>query len=668
MGFFDADAEEMLEVYLLEAEQLTGQLSAVLLETERKNAFAKEDIHSIFRVMHTIKSSSAMMGLKQLSSLAHKVEDLFSYYREQQGEIKEVPSDLFDLLFAVLDYMEDELKRMDQPDYAPADTKVLEGNADAYLSRISHGQSAEPEEAKEEAPGTEQDVIPAQMAEKNGVIVKVLFEEGCRMENVRAFMLIRQMKGMCSDLETYPPDLERSPESSGIISEQGLFIRFESKSKEEVLEILKRGLFVESCRVIQERLPAPVPEETNQQDREAAENKEVEFLSVRSDRLDHLQNLARELLIHMMSLENQLESSGMDDIREGPAHQLERLISEVERTVMEMRMVPLEKIVPKLRRILRDICRDEDKEVEFVANCGDIEADKSVVDYVSEALVHLIRNAVDHGIESPDERTAAGKDRRGKVIFSVESNVGEVLISIADDGRGLDQEKICGKARERGMLTKPVEEYSRQEILDLILQPGFSTKEEVSEYSGRGVGMDVVKSVLESAGGNIFIESEQGRGSTFTLSVPLTLATMECIRFRVSDYRFSMPARYVYQFLEYGDNKKNIQEIQGCSYILFENRMVPMIDLRKFYRLEGETPDSAVLVYVRGTEKEGCILADRMYEQKRIVVKQLPALFGVDFRRKTGVSGMSIMGNGKVCTALDLEMLFGLYEKGSLWN
>ena len=324
--------------------------------------------------------------------------------------------------------------------------------------------------------------------------------------------------------------------------------------------------------------------------------------------------------------------------------------------------------MPRLRRILRDICRDEDKEVEFISNCGDIEADKSVVDYVSEALIHLIRNAVDHGIESPDERAAAGKDRRGRVTFSVESTVGEVLISIADDGRGLDLEKICRKAKEKGMLTKPVEEYSRQEILDLILQPGFSTRDDVTEYSGRGVGMDVVKNVLESAGGNIFIESENGRGSTFTLAVPLTLATMECIRFRVGEYRFSMPARYVYQFLKYGENKKNIQESHGCSYILYENRMVPMIDLRKFYRLDGEAPDTSMIVYVRGTDKEGCILADRMYEQKRIVVKQLPSLFGVDFRRKTGVSGMSIMGNGKVCTALDLEMLFGLYEKGNIWN
>ena len=666
MGFFDADAEEMLEVYLLEAKQLTEQLSAVLLDTEKKNTFAKEDIHSIFRVMHTIKSSSAMMGLKQLSSLAHKVEDLFSQLREQQEVMKAVPQELFDLLFAVLDYIEDELERMVQPDYAPADAKDLEENAAAYLSRISPVQDEVPDEPEEEVQETDNDVIPAGMATKNGVIVKILFEEGCRMENVRAFMLIRQIKGMCSVLETDPQDLEHSPGSSGIISEQGLFIRFESECKEKVLEVLERGLFVDKCRVMQER--RPVPEEERRPEPEASESREVEFLSVRSDRLDHLQNLAREMLIQMMSLENQLESGGMDDIREGPVHQIERLVGEVERTVMEMRMVPVERIVPRLRRILRDICRDEDKEVEFISNCGDIEADKSVVDYVSEALIHLIRNAVDHGIESPDERAAAGKDRRGRVTFSVESTVGEVLISIADDGRGLDVEKICRKAKEKGMLTKPVEEYSRQEILDLILQPGFSTRDDVTEYSGRGVGMDVVKNVLESAGGNIFIESENGRGSTFTLAVPLTLATMECIRFRVGEYRFSMPARYVYQFLKYGENKKNIQESHGCSYILYENRMVPMIDLRKFYRLDGEAPDTSMIVYVRGTDKEGCILADRMYEQKRIVVKQLPSLFGVDFRRKTGVSGMSIMGNGKVCTALDLEMLFGLYEKGNIWN
>lgn len=666
MGFFDADAEEMLEVYLLEAKQLTEQLSAVLLDTEKKNTFAKEDIHSIFRVMHTIKSSSAMMGLKQLSSLAHKVEDLFSQLREQQEVMKAVPQELFDLLFAVLDYIEDELERMVHPDYAPADAKDLEENAAAYLSRISPVQDEVPDEPEEEVQETDNDVIPAGMATKNGVIVKILFEEGCRMENVRAFMLIRQIKGMCSVLETDPQDLEHSPGSSGIISEQGLFIRFESECKEKVLEVLERGLFVDKCRVMQER--RPVPEEERRPEPEASESREVEFLSVRSDRLDHLQNLAREMLIQMMSLENQLESGGMDDIREGPVHQIERLVGEVERTVMEMRMVPVERIVPRLRRILRDICRDEDKEVEFISNCGDIEADKSVVDYVSEALIHLIRNAVDHGIESPDERAAAGKDRRGRVTFSVESTVGEVLISIADDGRGLDLEKICRKAKEKGMLTKPVEEYSRQEILDLILQPGFSTRDDVTEYSGRGVGMDVVKNVLESAGGNIFIESENGRGSTFTLAVPLTLATMECIRFRVGEYRFSMPARYVYQFLKYGENKKNIQESHGCSYILYENRMVPMIDLRKFYRLDGEAPDTSMIVYVRGTDKEGCILADRMYEQKRIVVKQLPSLFGVDFRRKTGVSGMSIMGNGKVCTALDLEMLFGLYEKGNIWN
>ena len=283
-------------------------------------------------------------------------------------------------------------------------------------------------------------------------------------------------------------------------------------------------------------------------------------------------------------------------------------------------------------------------------------------------MIHLIRNAVDHGIESPEERKRAGKKPKARITLAVESSVGEVMISLSDDGCGLDQDKILKKAKKTGMLSKPESEYTRQEILDFILRPGFTTKDKVTEYSGRGVGLDVVKGVLENMGGNVHIDSEKGRGTTFTMVVPLTLATMECVRFRVGEYRFSLPARYVFQFLSYRQYMKYIKEINGLSYILYEGRMIPMVDLRIFYKLEGTGSDAPLLIYARGTEREGCILADSMYEQKRVVVKQLPSLFGVDFRRKTGVSGMSIMGNGMICTSLDVELLFGLYERGSLWN
>ena len=705
MGYFDADAEDMLEVYLLETRQLTGQLSAVLLDTEKKNAFSGEDIHSIFRIMHTIKSSSAMMGLQELSSMAHKLEDLFAYYRENFGKIEKPEPELFDLLFAASDYIETELGDMENEDYRPRSTAVIEERTEAYLRKINNpegegaaaggNQEENPEEnpqagKAQEAAGDirkEIPVIPDTMAGKGGTIVRILFENGCRMENIRAFMLVRQISGMCSVVETWPGELEKSGESCGYISENGVFIRFETERKAEVLESLRRGLFVADCMILAEEGPKPAANEAaggmDGSGKESAplgengkltknglngkngqaEGRETEFFNVRSDRLDRLQSISGELMLHMLMLENELESLGLEEIKEGSAHQISRLISEMERNVMEMRLVSINKIVPKLRRILRDICRDQNKEADLILECGDLEADKSVVEYVSEALLHIIRNAVDHGIETPEEREAAGKSRKGKIIFSAESTAGELRLSLSDDGTGLDEVKIRERARERGLFTRPEEEYDLQEIQELILSPGFTTNEQVTEYSGRGVGLDVVKNVLEDVGGNLYIHSEKGKGTTFTIVVPLSLATMECIRFRVGDCRFSVPARHVYRFLDLEKNRDNVENINGKDYILYEDRMVPLINLNRFYHLQAEEPEHPIVVYVKGNEKEGCIMVDYMYEQKRIVVKQLPPLFGLGFRKRTGISGCSIMGNGSVCAAIDTEILIGLYEK-----
>lgn len=684
MGYFDADAEDMLEVYLLETRQLTGQLSAVLLDTEKKNAFSGEDIHNIFRIMHTIKSSSAMMGLQELSSMAHKLEDLFAYYRENYGKMEKAEPELFDLLFAASDYIETELEDMENEDYSPRSTAVIEERTESYLIKAKDPEreecageaentqeNPEPGEAQEKpaAAGRHFCGIPEALDRKRGTIVRILFETGCRMENIRAFMLVRQISSMCTAVETFPGELETSGESCREIIENGLFIRFETDRKEEVLESLRSGLFVTDCMVLEEESNEPSTENRKEAKNRLmgkkgqAEGRETEFFNVRSNRLDRMQSITGELMLHMLTLENELESMGLEEIREGSAHQISRLISEMERTVMEMRLVSVHKIVPRLRRILRDICRDQNKEAELILECGDLEADKSVVEYVSEALMHIIRNAVDHGIEPPEEREAAGKSRRGKIIFSAESTAGELRLSLSDDGTGLDDGKIRERARERGLFTKPEEEYNLQEIQELILSPGFTTNEQVTEYSGRGVGLDVVKNVLEDVGGNLYIHSVKGKGSTFTIVVPLSLATMECTRFRVGDCRFSVPARHVYRFLDLEKNRDNVERINGKDYILYEDRMVPLIDLNRFYHLQAKEAEHPVIVYVRGNEKEGCILVDYMYEQKRIVVKQLPPLFGLGFRKRTGISGCSIMGNGSICAAIDTEILIGLYEK-----
>lgn len=681
MGYFDADAEEMLEVYLLETRQLMEQLNGVLLEADRTKTFSEDDINTVFRIMHTIKSSSAMMGLHALSGMAHKLEDLFSYYREQKGEISRTKPELFDLLFKVSDFVESELAQMPEESYAPKDTKEIENKIEEYLQSLEESTDVKQElSAQEQAVGdnpalqtekaenkTEpvQAGIPESFLKKNGVVIRVRFEEGCRMENIRAFMIYRQIGNLCSSVESYPKDLEKSQQGAEYINKNGVFIRFESDKKEEVLETVKRGLFVKDYEVLrdEEKKPEPQVIENKKKTDSYAETKEAEFLNVRTDRLDRLQNLSGELLILMLTLDEELKSHGMDDVREGTAYQVNRLIEEMERTVMEMRMVPVSKVIPKLKRILRDICRDQGKEAELIVNCGDIEADKSVVDYVSESLLHIIRNAVDHGLELPKERTEAGKNPKGSITFSAENTIGELMISVTDDGRGIDLEKILEKAREKHLMTKPEEEYDPQEILELILSPGFTTNEEVTEYSGRGVGLDVVKNILEEAGGHLYIQSEAGKGSTFTITLPLSLATIECTRFRVGECRFSVPSRYVQRFLSYEENRNFIHRRNDRKYILYDSRMLPLVDLREAYQIEGDYPDTALLVYVKSAKREGVIMIDSMYEQKRIVVKQLPALFGPGFRRHTGISGCSIMGNGKICAALDIETMIEKFTK-----
>lgn len=671
MGYFESDALEMLEVYLLETRQLNGQLAEILLEAERQGRFSESGIHSIFRVMHTIKSSSAMMGIEGLSSLAHKLEDLFSYYREYKDKLQRPEPELFDLLFAASDFITQELEQMSREDYAPGDTSVLEQMTDDFLGRVSREEEkdreadgeADGEKPREEGGGEELPVIPRIFVSKSGTVVNVTLEDGCRMENIRAFMLVRSIASLCTLVETYPENLEKTGESAQYIEGHGVFIRFESSDKEKVLETLRKGLFVAQCRILADNQPQEAGVRKAAPERENADSREGEFMEVRTERMDHLQNLASELLLQMQVLENEFKRNGLEDIESGLGHQIGLLVGQIERSVMEMRLVPVSRIVPKLKRALRDICRDQKKEADLVVRCSDVEADKSVVDYVSEALLHILRNAVDHGIEPPEVRLAAGKDRRGKITFTAENAAGELRMTISDDGRGIDEERVRERAREKGLFAGGEEEYDSRKIRELILCPGFSTNETVTEYSGRGVGLDVVKNIMEDVGGTLAIHSTGGQGSTFSISVPLNLASIECVRFRVGQYRFSIPARYVYHFLEYESCRGQIREINGRDYILYEDRMVPLINLRRFYCLEGETPERAILVYVKGAEKEGCFFIDSIYEQKRIVVKNLPALLGAGFRSRTGICGCSIMGSGRVCAALDTEIIISKYEK-----
>lgn len=660
MGYFDSDSQEMLEVYLLETKQLLEQFNGAVMRAENSDFFSAEEINSIFRVMHTMKSSSAMMGLEEMSSMTHRLEDLFAYYRDQYGSIKHADRSLFDLLYRISDFIADELDEMIKEDYHPGPAGELEKCIEKYLEQIEPEDKEEKQKQEEQDQSAKEDVIPGAFSGKCGVVVRVFLESGCRMENVRAFMIVRQLTKLCSEVETYPENLDKSQDTAAYISEHGFFLRFVSEDKETVLDTIKRGLFVVDCQVLSERKAVAEPKNHYEP---AGGTVETEFLQVRMDRLDRLQNVASELLISAQSLDSVLEQHGLTEIREGAFHHIGRLINEIEKMVMEMRMVPVNRIVPRLQRVIRDICKNQDKEVEFTTACEGIEADKSVVEYLAEALQHILRNAVDHGIETLQVREEQGKPRKGNITFSAENRGGELCIMVSDDGKGIDEASVLRHAEEKNLLTKPAEAYTSQEILEMVMLPGFTTKEAVTEYSGRGVGLDVVKKVLEDAGGHLYVSSVSGKGTTFTITVPLSLATIECARFRIGDSCFSIPARTVFRYLEYAQKRNHIRVQNGKDYVLYEDTMIPLIDLRKFFGMEGETSDQAILIYVRCGDKEGCILADTMHTQKRIVVNALPALFGIDFRANTAISGFSLMGNGTICSALDVESLITVYER-----
>ena len=660
MSFFEADVQEMLEVYLLETRQLMEKLDEILLRSEASGALAAEDINSIFRIMHTTKSSSAIMGLHSLQATAHRLEDLFSELRDDPRQIKKAEKEIFELLFDASDFIKAELGRMSREDYTPE-------RADAIVARIKSclDKIKTPDQTNNSPP---EDNLAA-FLKKTGVIARVTFEQGCKMENVRAFMLMKQLSAACPGTECFPASPERHPESAGFIRENGLLFCIAEEALEKALPIMRGGLFVRQCELVAKN-PRPIPgapQEKKTPKPEATEKKEAayvavekvetEFLNVRTDRLDHMQNLIGELMLFVSSLTSRLEAMRCGDEVEKLAVQTAQVLEELEDSVIHMRMVPVEKVVPKLRRVLRDVAKSEDKAVELSITGQDVEADNNIIDQLLEAAMHIMRNAVDHGIEPPEERERAGKSRTGHICFSVESHGGELTAKISDDGRGMDAEKLCQKAREKNLFIKPEEEYSREEILELSTLPGLSTNQEANEYSGRGVGMDIVKKIVDEAGGHLRIESEQGQGTTVIMNLPLTHTIVECIRFSAGNQMFSLPAHQIQHYFEYKKDHPDIHTRNGEEVIIHEGKALPIIDLAGHYRLEkGDRPER-IIIHARGPAREACIKAGQVMQREKIVLKPLPALFGERFKEQTAMNGCSVMGDGQICMALDIETL-----------
>ena len=685
----DSTMEGMLDTYLLETESLLDKLDEMLIADEKIGDFSSDDVNEIFRIMHTIKGSSAMMEFTPISNIAHHIEDMFFFIRDKGMDClsNEQKNELFDLMFRSEDFLRGALEKVKAGDPLDENIEEFAEEINNFLAKISGKESGNTKTASGagRAQGTVERVLPNDP--KAIKFIHVFLDQGIGMENLRAFMIVNALKEYDLDFRYYPSDMDTNSETAQVIVDDGFFLAFE---KEEVLEkgekvlreqshILsyeivdakksevkteeKENISVQNPKQNKEKEAAPQPQNTQQKSTAPVKQS---LISVNLQKLDSLNDLVGEIVITESMVTSSpvlrmLPQESLDNFMKS-ARQLRKLTDDLQDIAMSLRMVSISGVFQKMNRIVRDMKQKLGKDVKLTIIGEDTEVDKTIVDSLQDPLMHIVRNSMDHGIETTkEERIAAGKDAQGELILSASHTSSEVIITVEDDGYGMNPEKLLDKAEEKGLLYKPRSEYSKKEALGLIMLPGFSTNKSVTEFSGRGVGMDVVKKNLESVGGAISISSELGKGSTFTMKIPLTLAIMDGMKVNVGDTIFTIPIVNIRQSFKIDDAEVVFDE-NGNEMVKRMDVFYPIVRLNNFYGIEGKYTDLAdgVLIWVEANDKSCCLFVDDLIGEQQVVVKPLPAYFNAFDLKANGINGCSILGDGNICIILDV---LGLYSQ-----
>ena len=708
MSFFDPSMVPMLEVFIYETTTLLNQLDEILLEAEKEKILTEDNINEIFRTMHTIKGSAAMMGLTGISTLAHRVEDMFFIIREDQSKMGDHNrGHIFDLLFQASDFFKAEVDAIQQGDqYQPADAPAIIAEIEQEAAEMKgeapvtpKAQPATTVAPQSAAPAAVAPVAaPAAPADPNHYI-RIFFEDDCQMENIRAFALLSQIKDSCDFLDSVPPSPESNSGCSSDIIRDGLLVIFRPVAAvEEVYAVIESAMNIKSYEDITDSMrvasapaasaavaQAPAMEAAPQAGEavpqaaapvaaptapvatapEAAAAKvasspmgKQSLISVNQFKLDQLMDIMGEIVIaeSMVASNPELKGLRLDNFYKS-TRQLRKLTDQLQDVVMSIRMVPLTGVFQKMNRIVRDMNKKLGKEVELTTLGGETEVDKTINDVLGDPFMHMIRNSMDHGIESAEERLAAGKSEQGNITLAAQNMGGEIVITIADDGKGLDRDKILAKASKNGILTKPESEYTDKEIYGLIMLPGFSTNEVVTEFSGRGVGMDVVRKNLETVGGSISVDSKKGYGSTFTIKIPLTLAIVDGMEIAVKDDTYTIPITSIKSTFKLSDDTQLLTDPDGNEMIMLRGDCYPIMRLHQIYNIPTNITElqDGIFILVENDTKAACIFVDQLIGEQQVVVKPFPLFLNRYDIKNSGLSGCTIMGDGSISLILDIN-------------
>lgn len=655
--------ESLLELFLFETAQNVQQLEESVLTAEREGRFSEEEVNEVFRIMHTIKGSSAMMSFSEVATLAHHMEDLFSYIRENHTARYDTHV-VSDLILACVDYVGVQL------DNIRVGAPVGQNDSAHLVKRIEALMA----ELKGEGVPAAEPAAPVVSRYK----ALIFFEEGCEMEDVRAYSCVLDIGKYATVIAHEPENILELGETTQAIREHGFTIHFETElSEHEVREKLMQTVFLRELDLSREDDVSGEAGDASEADggeearraptvaRDSQYRQQQSIISVSVNKLDLMMDLMGELVIAKTMVADNPELAGVGGANfHKAAAQLSKIVSEMQELVMSMRLVPLSATFHRMYRIVRDMSGALGKDVRLELSGEDTSVDKNVIEHIGDPLIHLVRNSIDHGIETPDEREAAGKPRQGTVTLEAESAGGNVLITISDDGKGLDREKIMKRARENDLLTKPESEYSDREVYNMIFAPGFSTKEAVTEFSGRGVGMDVALSNIAAIGGSVSVESEPGVGMQVLLKIPLTIAILDGMNVSVGGTRMTVPISAISESFK-PRSEAILRDIEGNEMIMVRGECYAVMRLHRQWKLHTQVTDltQGILMMVEQDGKKRCVFVDKLLGRQQIVVKALPT-----YLKKTPIahclSGLTLLSDGSISLILDAGWLVEANIKG----
>lgn len=662
------DTNDYIQLFLDESNEHLQAINDNLLKLEKQPGNL-DIVSEIFRSAHTLKGMAGTMEYEDITSLTHKMENVLDKIRNHSLEVSE---EVIDVIFEALEDLEQMVGAISKGE----DGKKNINEVVLRLEKLENGSSEKKQKENTVKTVSElnTDLDQYQMtvlsqAREQGFStfqITIRLAENCLLKAARVYMVFEVLEKLGEVIKSVPAVDELEAENF----EQEFSVIFLSNSESseietrihKVSEVQKAEIIDFSLDDIGKAENKPMDNTKQQKDdlsqkQSENTNKSATFKTIRvsSDRIDYLMNLFEELVLDRGRLDNLAKQINNQELDSSVEH-ISRVSKDMQNLILSMRMVPVEQVFNRFPRMVRGLAKDLNKQINLEIVGADTELDRTVIDEIGDPLVHLIRNSVDHGIESPKERAKAGKPGEGHLILRAFHSGNHVFIEIEDDGAGINRDKVAHKAIENGLITNEQAENLKNEAIDqLILSSGFSTAEEVSDISGRGVGLDAVSMKIQSLGGNVSISSEPGKGSTFSIELPLTLSILSILLVKVQDETYGIPLSSVIEtvLLE----EKEIMYSHRQKVMDFRGKVVPLLSLQEVFNVPdnqhvNEEQYEAVVIISKGDKLTGLIV-DSFIGKKEVVLKSL----GNYLKNVYGISGATILGNGEVSMIIDPNAL-----------